>query len=118
MYGVVPFSAEDLQAAIPVLELLTIIVSLFTLYERIQGVALCVLSDSLTSIQAMANGAHREEMQFLHRRLVEEPVYSALVEHGLYFGHLRGEGNPFADLLSRGRMDEFFQLCIIYGWNP
>ena len=104
--------AGPLQIPIPVLELAAIVGNFFVFGELIpDGVDVVILSDSLTSVDALANESARAPlMQFLHLALTRHPQYTRLaprtfVEHGY------GETNVISDALSRGYADTLKAVC-------
>ena len=103
---------EPLQIAIPVLELAAIVINFYIFGPRIPtGVRIVVMSDSLTSVDVLADGTARAPlMQWLHTRLLADEHFQRLMPLAL-IGHGYGETNVMGDARSRGYDDLVTRLC-------
>ena len=101
-----------LQISIPVLEFLAIVINFLVFGNRIPtGVRIVVMSDSLTSVDVLADGtAHAPLMQWLHTRLLADDHFRRLAPLAL-IGHGFGESNVMGDARSRGYDDLVARLC-------
>jgi hypothetical protein len=100
---------------IPELELAAVGVNIITAYPLVGSAAAALYSDSLTSMDVIAAAAARAPcMQTIHALILELPEYVAMAPQ-LVCGHCFGEGNPCADLPSRGRFEELESLCNALG---
>ena len=101
-----------LQISIPVLEFLAIVINFLVFGYRIPtGVRIVVMSDSLTSVDVLADGtAHAPLMQWLHTRLLADAHFRRLAPLAL-IGHGYGETNVMGDARSRGYDDLVARLC-------
>ena len=101
-----------LQISIPVLEFLAIVINFLVFGNRIPtGVRIVVMSDSLTSVDVLADGtAHAPLMQWLHTRLLADDHFRRLAPLAL-IGHGYGETNVMSDARSRGYDDLVARLC-------
>jgi hypothetical protein len=111
-----PLPVDMLGYPIPVLEFLAIVAAAVVFPLILCGARAVLVTDSLTSSLAINNdGAHTDEMQWVHTKLIEitaaTPVFAA-TRHGY------GETNPCADLASRGRLEELHELCAQLGVTP
>jgi hypothetical protein len=98
---------------IPQQEMLAIILGEMLFGPIIVGALVqCHLSsDSKTSVDVLTNdGAHTEQMQFLHEHYTGK-IFASVA-------HVFGEANPQADFASRGRFDELFELAAQLGVSP
>ena len=107
-----PLEAADLELPIAVLELVGVVVNFVMFAGAVPRPAvLALVTDSLTSADAMRGETARSRaMQAVHHWLVQSPLFAdldgrVLVVHGY------GDGNPAADMASRGKFDELRQLC-------
>ena len=122
LFWVIELQLRDLQGPLEIpivlLEFVGIVVSLIV-FGRIVGRASVVLyTDSDTSASILRNRAHSPLTQAAHRALLQSPEYEQLRSNGLAIGHLRGEGNIFADLASRGHLPRLNTLCAQMGVSP
>ena len=107
---------DMLGYAIPQLEFLAIIAATLVFRAMLVGALAVLVTDSMTSALVLNNdGAHNDEMQWLHLELLritgDAPVFA---EHR----HGHGETNPCGDLPSRGRLVEFYELCAQLNITP
>ena len=103
-----PLPIDMLGYPIPVLEFLAIVAAAFVFPKILCGAPTVLVTDSLPSSMAFNNdGAHTEEMQWVHLELISATAASqvfAATRHGY------GETNPCVDLASRGRLAELHEL--------
>jgi len=109
----VPIPVAFLVFAIPILEFLAAICAALAFRPLIGGARAVLVTDPETCSKAIRNdGAHTANMQFLHGEFDAaqgaDSTFSS-VAHGY------GEVNPFADLASRGRLQELHELCAQHG---
>ena len=101
-----------LQIPIPVLDLAAIVGNFYVLAERIpDAVDVVILSDSITSVDALVNKSARAPlMQLLHLALTRHPQY-ARIGPRTFAEHRFGESNVFNDALTRGYIDTLKACC-------
>ena len=101
-----------LQISIPVLEFLAIVINFLVFGKRIPtGVRIVVMTDSLTSVDALASGTARAPlMQWLHTRLLADDDFVRLAPLAL-IGHGYSDTNVMSDARSRGYDDLVARLC-------
>ena len=110
-YFSLPIPLDLLGHPIPQLEFLAIIAAQLTCLPLVTGTRTMLVTDSETSFNVLNNdGAHHPQMQHLHREYLSagKRVFDG-------HRHVYGDGNPFADLASRGRIDELRELAAQHG---
>ena len=106
-----PWAREDLRLSIPVLEFVGVVANFIAFEPHVPPPARLVLdTDSLTSAQVLGrDAARRPAMQAVHGyflgRLVEYDC-----DQRVAVAHIYGDGNPFADMASRGYFDKLARL--------
>ena len=122
-YWALPLEPSDVDGPTKIgianLELAAVGVAFIVAAEHVRGAPTRLCSDSSTSVNVAHNdAAHTDLMQHTHTLITSLPEYHQLTEHGLYAGHVWGDGNPFGDLPSRGRFAELEALCRHLGITP
>ena len=94
------------------LEFLAIVINFIVFGPRIPtGVRIVVMSDSLTSVDVLADGtAHAPLIQWLHTRLLADDHFRRLAPLAV-IGHGFGETNVMGDARFRGYGDLVARLC-------
>ena len=105
--------AQAATAARDRCEFLAIVGNFKTFGPRIPtGIAIRVMSDSITSVDVCAAASARTpQMQLLHRALLDDPHFKRLSPNAL-IGHIFGETNVLADAKSRGYDDVVQSICV------
>ena len=130
LYWLFVVPPADVQyLSIPILEFLGVLGNVLALYpyleaicgwlgERAERAAVLLRTDALTTACTLPAESMRSALLVLaYRRLCESHSFQAL-KHLLSVGHVFGDGNPFSDLLSRQKWEEFHQLCNQCGVAP
>ena len=111
-YFSMPLPEDMLGVPIVQLEFLAIILGHMVFLPIVAGGRAVLMTDSETSSKITDNdGAHTAMTQWLHDRLLYQQTSSKFDA----ITHLYGEMNPFADLASRGRLDELKALAAQLG---
>lgn len=116
-----PPSADHGVLTIPVLELLGIcfnlcnfrsyLAALVSHHQEDGAVAIVARTDALSSALSLPSASMKASVMVeTYQQLRESRAWSDL-SLALHVSHLYGDCNPFSDLLSRGRFEEFFRLC-------
>ena len=106
---------------IPQLEFLATVCAVIVFRALIGRARAMLVTDSETSFNVLDHdGAHSEEMQFIHVEFERAKSTSSPSGSTCFDGvrHSYGEANPFADLASRGRLAELLALCRQHGFAP
>lgn len=115
-YWYMALSPRALRLPIAVLEFVGIAVNVMTFAMRVAGSDVALYSDSLTSVQVMANRAKSDMTMFVHRAILALPELAALAQLGsLSINHVYGEGNVMADAVSRQYMGLLRELAAQMG---
>ena len=104
------------EIPIPCLEFATWAVAAMVFGRYVRGHPVALLSDSLTSTDAIQNDSVAADlMLFIAEYLYGLDAFKKLCDDGLVIGHVYGDGNPLGDAPSRGNFTLLKELCAQIG---
>jgi hypothetical protein len=111
-----PLEECDLDMPIVLLEFIAFAINFIVFEPWLIGVPVVARSDSLGSVQIFTRlSARTHALQAAHGLLLALPAFAAVSRTLMGVEHLYGDGNPAADMASRGRFRDLALLCAQLG---
>ena len=117
--------ADRAILSIPILEFMGVVINILVFHAYVQqacgggtSVQALLRTDALTAALTLPDASMSSLLLVeAYQWLIERPEWVLLAPH-LAVGHLFGDGNPLADLISRQKWAQFHRLCAQLGIRP